>query len=165
MSIQKPTPWRVQDNCGLASIFDATDWCVLSGISLETAGRIVDSVNACAGISRGKLQSWLNPPAGSKGLPDGPWTQQLVEVCEAGNTMVSAYDKASQDLMQLNLQYGRLTQQRTELLAALKQFMALDRTFEQAERRFVEDLAADGSAMAKAVLAARDVIAKVEAST
>lgn len=47
-------------------------------MSEADARRIVACVNACAGVPSEILQSWINPPAGQMGLPQGPWHRHLV---------------------------------------------------------------------------------------
>lgn len=40
--------------------------------------RIALSVNACLGATDKQLLSWVTPPEGSSGLPQGPWPQHLL---------------------------------------------------------------------------------------
>ena len=63
------------------------------------AVRIAACLNACDGISTVALHSWVNPPDGSKGAPDGKWTSQLSELWKSRSAV---------------------EQQRDELLTALK---------------------------------------------
>lgn len=62
------------------------------------------------------------------------------------------------------LRYCDLKEQRADLLEALKAFMSLDETFTTACRKHIEEDANEGGMMAKAVLLARDAIARVEAA-
>lgn len=47
-------------------------------MEVARAQRIVACVNACAGVPTEILQTWLNPPDGQMGLPQGPWHRHLV---------------------------------------------------------------------------------------
>lgn len=86
MSEHTKEPWEAVTDCPGKCCWDIqpvggnAPWDRINGpeMSEADARRIVACVNACAGVPSEILQSWINPPAGQMGLPQGPWHRHLV---------------------------------------------------------------------------------------
>lgn len=73
-------------------ILDKAGAIVGSALDIEAARRIVACVNACEGISDDALDSWMNPPEGGYGHPDGPWPVHLVSLEKTAETLKQQRD-------------------------------------------------------------------------
>ena len=79
-------PWRVDAAPDNKGEFFWIESASEEGIAMVSDGRMADAkrivacVNACAGISDAALDSWISPPEGDLGHPDGPWPAHIISL-------------------------------------------------------------------------------------
>lgn len=110
MSEHTQEPWQAFHPCAYRAdgkrVFELEE-----AMPTDYLRRIVACVNACQGISTERLESWLNPPEGMKGAPDGTWAKQLLELwaeasaaCVQRDNVLAALEAATHALR--SYQYG-----------------------------------------------------------
>ena len=73
-------PWQLTFDDGgpeNPALRDADGYIIADVYGAHHGRRIVACINACTGVPTEALQSWINPPAGQSGLPQGPWHRHL----------------------------------------------------------------------------------------